>query len=467
MEARNSSSVTCARIARVLCGVIGALTVAVPAQAQAPKDYSAGCTSSGCHKSLTAQKLVHDPASSDGCDACHEVKDEKKHTFEFAVEEESLCLECHEAFEGKVKHDPMAEGQCTSCHDPHSSNHDKLLRDAPAAKLCFECHDDFTEELANLHGPIAAGACTSCHNPHASDHGHLLRREGSALCLQCHDVIGKRLKTLAYTHDPAQEDCTACHQPHGGDNTFFLSSTPPALCLDCHDDIGDTIEEATVKHSAVTRPGGCAACHDPHASTREHLLAKKPVDLCLKCHDKKIKTPRGELRNFKALLAGNTAQHSPVADGDCNACHSAIHGGQRPRLLGLAYPASFYAPWSEDAYALCFDCHDVEAFEEAETDDATAFRNGQRSLHHLHVARTKKGRTCRACHMVHGATKPHLIAEKVPFGQWALPLGYQATDTGGSCQPGCHRRYRYDRETPVENLPPVAKSPPNPVPPKP
>jgi hypothetical protein len=47
----------------------------------------------------------------------------------------------------------------------------------------------------------------------------------------------------------------------------------------------------------------------------------------------------------------------------------------------------------------------------------------------------------------------------VPFGGWRIPINYQATETGGGCQPGCHRAYRYDRDTPAVNLPAVAPSP--------
>jgi hypothetical protein len=40
------------------------------------------------------------------------------------------------------------------------------------------------------------------------------------------------------------------------------------------------------------------------------------------------------------------------------------------------------------------------------------------------------------------------MADKVLFGKWPLPLRSIKTDTGGSCSPGCHKKYNYDRKTP-------------------
>jgi hypothetical protein len=49
---------------------------------------------------------------------------------------------------------------------------------------------------------------------------------------------------------------------------------------------------------------------------------------------------------------------------------------------------------------------------------------------------------------MHAGELPKLMADKVPFGKWNLPLRSIKTDTGGSCSPGCHKKYNYDRKTP-------------------
>jgi len=179
----------------------------------------------------------------------------------------------------------------------------------------------------------------------------------------------------------------------------------------------------------------------------------------MSCHGRDVKADGRTIPGFEKLLADNLVHHGPIDDGECAVCHQEVHGGNNYQLLAEPYPAKLYEPYTEKEYALCFGCHEAEAFASAETDDATGFRNGRQNLHFVHVSRQKKGRTCKACHDMHASKLPHLIAESVPFGSWRIPLGYQATTDGGSCAPGCHRPYRYDREKPVSNLADVAAVP--------
>jgi predicted CXXCH cytochrome family protein len=86
-----------------------------------------------------------------------------------------------------------------------------------------------------------------------------------------------------------------------------------------------------------------------------------------------------------------------------------------------------------------------------ETTIYTEFRNGNRNLHFVHVADTRKGRTCRTCHESHASTGKKLISEEgMPFGDWKVQIRFSQTATGGSCAPGCHRPFNYDREEPVD-----------------
>ena len=41
-----------------------------------------------------------------------------------------------------------------------------------------------------------------------------------------------------------------------------------------------------------------------------------------------------------------------------------------------------------------------------------------------------------------------LIADRVSFGSWQLPLKFVQSADGGSCAPGCHRPAVYDRKNP-------------------
>jgi predicted CXXCH cytochrome family protein len=231
-----------------------------------------------------------------------------------------------------------------------------------------------------------------------------------------------------------------------------LKSRAPELCFDCHDDIEELLSDATARHDPLTTGDSCVNCHNPHASSVEQLLLKEPMDLCLSCHDEALESDNGKLANIGQLLADNPSHHGPITQKDCSSCHQ-VHGGENFRMLAEAYPARFYAPFDEDSYALCFSCHESDMVLDEHTDDLTNFRNGELNLHFLHVNRKVKGGTCRACHNTHASKKPKHITETVPFGEWDIPLNFQQTATGGSCRPGCHKLYRYDRSEPVVNLP--------------
>jgi len=437
---------------------LGAVALSSGTSGQPPVDYSGDCTSAGCHDQFGKQEFVHSPAEDGECDACHEATDTKKHRFRSVAPKESLCLECHDEFEGSTQHAPVTEGKCLACHDPHAGANRSLLRAPTPAQICTGCHQKITEHKF-LHGPAAAGACTICHNPHASDHSALLSAENRALCVGCHEALAAHFTETAYQHGPATEDCAECHDPHGGDNRMNLKATAPGLCLDCHDGIADTLDEAEVKHDAHTTGRSCAGCHDPHAGNDEHLLLMEPMDLCLSCHDKELDSGAGKMGDIAGLLKENPNHHGSIREKNCTACHVSVHGGEHFRLLLGAYPAGFYAPFEERRYAFCFHCHEADVVRDPRTDKLTNFRNGDSNLHYVHVNREKKGRTCRACHSTHASKNPKHLAESVPFGSWKIPISFEQSPTGGSCLPGCHKLYRYDREKAVVNLPPSPSQP--------
>ncbi len=436
-------------LTRMIALLLGAMVLSPVSVAQQVRDFGDDCTSSGCHGKLVQTKFVHAPAGENQCDVCHVQPDAKVHRFDLTADPKELCMDCHEeSVEGEFLHAAIEQNGCTICHNPHGSPYPKLLREATTGENCSQCHEEVAEDFEFHHGPVAAGACTSCHNPHASDLSKLLVETGPKLCAQCHDEIFENLESLKTVHQPAREDCLGCHQPHGGDDKMLLTATLPDLCLDCHDDVADAIDDAAVPHALVTVGRACLACHSPHASDRDTLLLGDGAQLCLSCHNRTINSKRGIIADIAGRLAAHPMRHGPVADNDCVTCHQP-HGGAYVSLLTAAYPAKRYAAFNDDIYALCFECHDVEAFEDAETTDATGFRDGQRNLHFLHVNSGAKGRTCRFCHDPHANSNTHQVTDSVAFGQWRIPLNFEATQTGGSCGPGCHQSRRYDRLTPV------------------
>jgi predicted CXXCH cytochrome family protein len=226
----------------------------------------------------------------------------------------------------------------------------------------------------------------------------------------------------------------------------------PELCLECHVTLAKKIADAKLLHKPILEERGCGNCHSTHFSNAKGLLAGDQKSLCLGCHntDKLGKPP---LRDIKKELEGKKTLHGPILKNQCSGCHDP-HASDFPRLLTGRYPESFYAPYTEGSYDLCLKCHDKNLLRFPDTTIYTKFRNGNRNLHFVHVANGRKGRTCRACHEPHGANGEKLInKEGAKFGDWHIPTRFQTTPTGGSCAPGCHRPFKYDRDKPVDYRP--------------
>jgi predicted CXXCH cytochrome family protein len=192
----------------------------------------------------------------------------------------------------------------------------------------------------------------------------------------------------------------------------------------CHEDF----DKFEVKHPIMEE--GCENCHELQ-SEKDHkfTLVEEGNDLCLMCHDDVVEGER---------------KHGAIEAGGCTICHDP-HGSSRKRLLAMAFPEGLYAPWSPDNYELCFSCHEESLVGERSTTEATAFRDGKRNLHSVHVGRETKGRTCLMCHYPHAGSSHALLRESTPFGKWNLSIRWKGSDKGGSCAPSCHKKRSYDR----------------------
>jgi predicted CXXCH cytochrome family protein len=394
-----------------------------------------GCVAAKCHAGMLKNKTIHPVA--EPCDTCHQSittphPQNKKKTFKLTEEVPGLCFQCHSRF-GALKHThaPVKDGMCTTCHDPHDSAQPKLLTQS-VKDLCTSCHPDKID-FPFVHGPAATGDCTSCHNPHESNNSHLVIKAGADLCFTCHVEMQGEIKKKV-VHPALKNGCTSCHNPHGSAVKKFFAAAGSGLCFQCHPQIEDKLKSAKKVHSPVKTERGCAACHAPHASDAPKLLAKAGKDLCLDCHKDFIKKTQ-------------TVLHGPIRDGKCTPCHDP-HGTPNDRLLIKPYSTEFYVSYTDNEFPLCFSCHNRDLLRFPTTSFATGFRDGDKNLHYIHVNRKDRGKSCKVCHAVHAGENPKLIADKVPFGKWSLPLNFVKTETGGSCSPGCHQKYVYDRKTP-------------------
>lgn len=449
-------------------GVVAALLSAGIAGGQvagAPKAPSTAapaqsCTAT-CHQPIINHTVRHNATTGD-CATCHvQVGDAAAHKFSLPVTKEELCIKCHQLPAEKHSHAPVRDGQCMACHDPHGSEHKAQLIGDPNRDLCVKCHNADFMKKKFVHGPVAVGACATCHKSHSSDLPKLLNADANALCKTCHADTGKPEAGL-HVHKALDQGCVSCHDPHAADHKFQLREVAPQLCLSCHKEQFDKMTGgALVVHGAVTQEGGCTTCHEPHASKLSGLQRTNEVDSCAKCHDKPLKANDGApLTNMVKLLASNPVKHGPIRDGHCTVCHDP-HASKNFRLLPAEYPATFYAPFSQDLYNLCFQCHTADMVLKPNGQGVTQFRDGARNLHALHVNQ-EKGRTCRACHEVHASKRPSHVRESVPFGNsnWLLEINYKVSEQGGSCAPGCHAPKSYAR--PAARLAPP-KDRPNPA----
>ena len=302
--------------------------------------------------------------------------------------------------------------------------------------MAANCHGDLLER-PKVHTAVESEMCEACHVSPDDSHTFEPVADPPDLCFECHDPFeGKR-----YVHEiVAMGECTACHDPHGSEvPQLLVEASVEATCLECHDDPREGYPYA----HGPARDGDCLACHQPHHAKYDKLLDHADGALCLTCHAEKQRRTDGTMtRNIGRIIEKAEHVHPPVELEQCLVCHGP-HGGVSPPSLQWALPPDRYAPFSSEAYVLCFQCHD-EVLATAKESTSTRFRDGERNLHYLHVNKNPKGRSCRICHDPHGTRAPFLLRQSVPFGEWRFPMRYEQTPTGGSCWPGCHQELSYD-----------------------
>jgi predicted CXXCH cytochrome family protein len=410
-----------------------------------------GCVTDACHTRIKSFKVTHGPAASNACDACHELTDAARHSFKRPRDKAEMCTYCHD-FNVKgmnVVHKPVAEGQCLGCHDPHGGDTHALIREASTAELCQRCHGETTKGKSVLHSPVKQGACDSCHPPHASKFPKLLDVVGTDLCLTCHTELEPKLSAAKFKHKAMNDGCQKCHDVHGSSHPLATTRPTTELCLGCHEQTKDTIAKATVAHSPVTSGRSCINCHTPHAGDHAKLTTDSPAVTCLNCHEKPIKYNGTTVNPVKEIADAKLHKHGDLKDGQCGSCHT-VHGGANPTLLQKVYSTAFYQKFDPQNYALCFGCHDQKLATEAKT-TVTGFRNGDVNLHYVHANQGNRDKNCRACHETHAAGNTRLVRETLPYGVWTMPMRFSKSDTGGTCFPGCHAEWGYDRVKPLAN----------------
>jgi predicted CXXCH cytochrome family protein len=261
--------------------------------------------------------------------------------------------------------------------------------------------------------------------------------QDNCTALECHGEMSAAQSTATHA-------CSVCHIVGPNDfpsknHELSFVKEGKALCLDCHREF-EKILEGKLPHEPFEQ-GECMICHDLHQSNNTFFLAEESTSLlCFNCHE-----------GMEEKIHSSKYLHGPVEEGDCIACHNP-HASNYDTFLIDFFPTEFYFPYGTDHYALCFGCHSEEVATEEFTEIFTDFRNGDFNLHFLHVNR-EKGRSCKACHEIHAGNQEMHIANEVPYGKngHMLSIKYTKTDTGGSCEVGCHKDKSYDRNNLIQD----------------
>jgi len=326
------------------------------------------------------------------------------------------CSSCHDTGDSRFTrgtvHLPVKTGDCNACHLDHGPDN-RLVLVSEEGDLCSRCHDLERPSTVAAHRnyTLQGAACSDCHDPHSAEDANLLR---------------------GLEHEPFSErDCGACHgEPSAG----WEIENVDGLCLGCH----DGISSEPLVHAALSR-GPCTGCHMPHVSDNDGLVRKEVPDLCFQCH------PRDEFTRETI--------HEPVREGNCLACHLP-HGGKTAGFFRSPYSLERFVPFSEGAYALCWQCHDASGLTDPGEADSTGFNSRGRNLHALHVRdrrtavageeRRFQGVACRNCHSPHSSEGPKLIRRTLDCGGVpCLDLEFRKMGVFGSCLKGCHAGQSY------------------------
>ncbi len=233
---------------------------------------------------------------------------------------------------------------------------------------------------------------------------------------------------LGLTTHPSASKCLACHslKAAGHPDKKQKSTLKAYNCLKCH--------KTTVDYGYLHAPvaaGDCLSCHNPHASKNSMYIDRQGAKIiCYKCHSSVVRKT-------------DTVLHGPVKNDKCQLCHTP-HGSYFPNLLKGEYSTKYFNDYTADTYKFCFRCHKIDLLLYPTTSYNTNFRDGKKNLHYLHTHRPR-GIACKLCHRVHASRQPELMADKVKFGDWQMPINFTITKNGGRCLPGCHAARSYNR----------------------
>jgi hypothetical protein len=271
------------------------------------------------------------------------------------VNDDSLCMTCHEAYAKSFEHNVHRGQSCEKCHGP-ASKHLSTRGKEPGTILSFK----------NLSPPQRSEICMQCHQEDQCAPGTRWRTSVHAhkgvACTDCH--------TSHYNVPPGTSTTTVAQawppKPHAQPVSYLQEQSPvekaavdmqairaasqklgavgTQVCYRCHSSFAQ-FEKIAHPHQIMGQHGfTCATCHDPHGKIRPETR----TDLCLQCHQQGSPT-----------MAWHSSTHSlyGVACTDCHNPHP--HTGVQP-IVNISHTSITRPkrlPMSVDEPQVCFKCH--------------------------------------------------------------------------------------------------------------
>jgi hypothetical protein len=315
-------------------------------------------------------------------------------------------------------------------------------------------------------------SCRACHK------GMTMALSGEeAPCLACHADSGRRSKMLNAGYLKGSAGSTLANIEAELRKPY---SHPTLTIQGVHRKL-ETLPEEIVN---AARHAECVDCHNPHLTSSENpyrgIKGRQVInlkvdivneyELCYRCHSESANLPGNFSNKHEEFKETNPSFHPVEVEGkntfvislkdpyvaqkqkpqdisqiSCSDCHGSDdpngpkgpHGSNYPGLLVLNYQTDDERSESEQAYALCYKCHDR----------SSVLSNESFPYHSLHIQGQiggLGGTSCFTCHDAHGSTQyQNLIKfnEEVVFENAAGKLKYEAQGYSarhGSCSLSCH-----------------------------
>ena len=328
--------------------------------------------------------------------------------------------------------------------------------------------------LVGSHGnrSVMPKTCRSCHR------GMTMALSGEeSPCLTCHSNSTSRSKMVSAGYLKGNAGSTLTNIEAELRKPY---SHPTLTIQGVHRKL-ETLPEEIVN---AARHAECVDCHSPHLADSENpyrgIKGRKVVnlkveivneyELCYRCHSESANLPGYSSNKHEEFKDTNPSFHPVEGEGkntfvislkdpyvaqkqkpqeisqiSCSDCHGSDdpngpkgpHGSNYPGLLTLNYQLDDERSESEQAYALCYKCHDRSSI----------LSNESFPYHSLHIQGqmgVQGGTSCFTCHDAHGSTQyQNLIKfnENVVFENAAGKLKYEAQGYSarhGSCSLSCH-----------------------------